>query len=90
VPTDTPQGDGLRHTGCSILRHHHGAYTVTSNSNTPDETGTCAFKNGKTRDAGDHTMASADPSQEARQISGMVLHASADARLTIPLVVSIL
>jgi putative hemolysin len=31
-----------------------GTYTVTGNSNTPDETGTCAFKNGKTCDAGDY------------------------------------
>jgi uncharacterized protein len=31
-----------------------GTYTVTGNSNTPEETGTCAFKNGKTCDAGDY------------------------------------
>jgi putative hemolysin len=31
-----------------------GTYTVTGNSNTPNETGTCTFKNGQTCDAGDY------------------------------------
>jgi putative hemolysin len=31
-----------------------GTYTITGNSGAPNETGTCAFKNGKTCDAGDY------------------------------------
>jgi hypothetical protein len=31
-----------------------GTYTVTSNSNTPNEQGTCTFKDGKTCDASDY------------------------------------
>ena len=55
---DCPVG-GLKVTGyvtpaaqyCAITG---GTYTVTGNANTPDETGTCTFKNGKTCDAGDY------------------------------------
>ena len=55
---DCPVG-GLKVTGyvtpaaqyCAITG---GTYTVTGNANTLDETGTCAFKNGKTCDAGDY------------------------------------
>jgi putative hemolysin len=38
-----------------------GTYTVTGNSNTPDETGTCAFKNGQTCDAGDYYNGKCSP-----------------------------
>ena len=38
-----------------------GTYTVTGNSNTPDETGSCVFKNGKTCDAGDYYNGKCSP-----------------------------
>jgi hypothetical protein len=55
---DCPVG-GLKVSGYVTLAAQYcaitgGTYTVTGNANTPDETGTCAFKNGKTCDAGDY------------------------------------
>jgi hypothetical protein len=62
---DCPVG-GLKVTGyvtpaaqyCAITG---GAYTITGGSNTPDETGTCTFKNGTVCDAGDYYNGKCSP-----------------------------
>jgi hypothetical protein len=62
---DCPVG-GIKVTGyvtpaaqyCAITG---GTYAVTGNPNTPNETGTCTFKNGQTCDAGDYYNGKCSP-----------------------------